>query len=212
MKSVRRTQILAIGLLAVPCAFIVAPGAQAKDRCAYAGAKVVRQTKALRLYSLSPKNAQDRYYICVRSNGRRFRVDNRGFGDQSLKLTKRFVASGKFVAFALSYYASEDIAGLNIVVLNITTGRRKEYLQDIDVFTHPAVPSLVLRPTGSAAWMLTMTPIGSSVVAKREVRRTASNGDALLDSGAGIAPSSLRLSGKTLSWTNAGVFKTATLN
>lgn len=215
MTSARRVRTLAIALLAAGSALVVAPAAQARDRCAYAGARVRTQTKALRLYALSRKNSQDwYYYICVRSNGRRFRVDNRNYPDsvQYFRNKKLFAASGKFVAFALSYYVSEDVAGLSIVVLNITSGKRTEYLQDIHhVFSRPGVPSLVLRPTGSAAWVLTPTLL-SGDVAPREVRRTASKGDALLDSGAGIAPASLKLSGKTLSWTNAGISRTATLN
>lgn len=214
MESGCRSRSLAIALLAVALALAVAPVAQARDRCAHAGAKVLTQTRALRLYLLlSSGTNQDRYYICVRSNGRRFRVDNRQDPDEDFAFKKLFVASGRYVAFALSDYANEDAAGLTIAALNFTTGKRTEYRQDIDDFSRPAVPSLVLRPTGTAAWVLTTTPISTSEgVAKREVRRTAPNGDALLDSGAGIAPESLRLSGKTLSWTNAGVPRTATLN
>ncbi|MEA2424318.1 MAG: hypothetical protein QOH13_728 [Thermoleophilaceae bacterium] len=186
--------------------------AEAKDRCAFKGSKTLRQTSKLRLYVIASSGLSDRFYVCVRSNGRRFRADDRT--SQEVTMQKRsLTSSGSFAAVAYDSYQNEDAAGLNVVVIDLRTGKQRVHVENPDEFSVPTVPSIVLRSTGAAAWVYEQKPISSSEgTRKREVHAAGTGSIRTLDSGLDIDPASLALDGATVSWTNAGVRKTATLS
>jgi hypothetical protein len=79
-------------------------------------------------------------------------------------------------------------------------------------FGEPRVTDLELKPNGSVAWLVrlpyTFGPPSNSV----EVIAVDANGRRLLDSSDDVVPDSLTLDGSTLSWINAGVTHSATLD
>ncbi|MBA2507040.1 MAG: hypothetical protein H0V29_14045 [Thermoleophilaceae bacterium] len=71
--------------------------------------------------------------------------------------------------------------------------------------------SLILTQSGKTAWIATATTFtGAQQPTKNiEVFKWTANSPQLLDQGLGIAPTSLKLSGSALSWTNSAQQKTA---
>jgi hypothetical protein len=122
-------------------------------------------------------------------------------------------SSGSFAAVAYDDYQNEDAAGLNVVVIDLKTGKQRVHVENPDEFSTPTVPSIVLRSTGAAAWVYEQKPISSSEgTRRREVHAAGTGSIRTLDTGLGIDPASLALDGATVSWTNAGMRKTATLS
>jgi len=198
-----------IGTTLLAAVLLLSLGAQAeaKDRCALKGSKTLRQTSKLRLYSIG----LDRFYVCVRANGRRFRADDRRSQDVTM-LKSTLTSAGSFGAVAYSYYRNEDTAGLRVVVIDLRTGKQRVHAENPDEFSDPRVPALVLRSTGAAAWVYEQTPISSSEGTRvREVHAAGTGAIRTLDSGLDIAAASLALSGATVSWTKAGERRTATI-
>ena len=76
----------------------------------------------------------------------------------------------------------------------------------------PAVTDLELRDTGGVAWIArgTVGPLGSNSLEVRKLEPGAT-ASVLLDSGPGVDPGSLALSGATLYWTSAGAPRSAPL-
>jgi hypothetical protein len=64
----------------------------------------------------------------------------------------------------------------------------------------------VLQSGGSIAWIATV----QSIIGHRKNNEVHANGK-LLDSGSGIAPSSLRLVGSKLTWRDGSAIRSATL-
>lgn len=205
LAAMTRRMLTTLGIAAL--ALLAAAPAHAADRCALKGSKTLRQTSTLRLYSLGI----DRYYVCVRSNGRRFRADNRRSQDVTM-LKSTLTSAGSFAAVAYSNYQNEDAAGLNVVVIDLRTGKQRVHIENPDEFTVPRVPALVLRTNGAAAWVYDQTSISTGEgERKRELHAAGTGAIRTLDTGLGIDPATLALDGARLSWTNAGVSRTATI-
>jgi len=202
-----RLSVRLLGLVAAFCLLAVSQ-AEARDRCAYAGSTTLRQTSKVRLYVIGG----DRFYVCVRSNGRRFRADDRQTDDVTMLKTS-LATAGSYAAYAYTYYRNEDVEGLRVVVLNLKTGKQLIHVEQPDEFSTNSVPALVLRSTGTAAWIFEEKPIsGSEGTRKREIHTARTGEIRTLDSGLDIDVRSLRLQSRTLYWTKAGVAKTATLD
>jgi len=202
-----RVSVRLLGLVAAFCLLGVSQ-AEAKDRCAYAGAKTLRQTSKVRLYVIDG----DRFYVCVRSNGRRFRADDRTAEDVTMLKTS-LTTAGSYAAYAYTYYRNEDVEGLSVVVLNLKTGKKLIHVEQPDAFSATSVSALVLHPTATVAWIFEEKPIsGSEGTRKREIHTARTGEIRTLDSGLDIDVRSLRLQSRTLYWTKAGVAKTATLD
>ncbi len=99
--------------------------------------------------------------------------------------------------------------------------RRRRVHFDWIVFDPPfgeaiqgGMPALVLAPTGAVAYVVRRESDrdhNGRVVARVAVRAMDAGGRRLLDKGEGIDPASLRLDGATVSWTNGGEPRSATL-
>ncbi len=73
------------------------------------------------------------------------------------------------------------------------------------------VTDLVLKPNGSVAWIVDrLAFMGSPHTI--DVVAVDSTGRRLLDSGLAVDPTSLTLTGSTLTWRKGGATKSATLN
>ena len=126
----------------------------------------------------------------------------------------------RLVRFAGSYVAYvQNIEGVDdhVGVMNLRTGRLGNYeeVRPIDNAVCPQVVSLVLKSDGAAAWIATNflaegfceNPPGPAI----EVRLHDRHGLRVVDSGTGIVPTSLRLSGSMLQWVDAGHVRSVTL-
>jgi hypothetical protein len=124
--------------------------------------------------------------------------------------------AGNFVAFG-AYEGSPCVRygmcrpgyspSLTTAVVDLRTGARRDFHLADPRGTPVAGRALVLNSGGSIAWI--GCPAGCD--AGRELHTIDAHGNHLLDAGA-LDPASLRLSGSTLSWTNAGAPRSATLS
>ncbi len=81
-----------------------------------------------------------------------------------------------------------------------------------DDSTHDELERIVVTADGAVAWSATSSRRGArTAVEVRRRRRGTTNQAVLLDSGAAIDPDSLRRRGRTITWTNAGVRRSARL-
>jgi hypothetical protein len=168
-------------------------------------------------------------YACLYSNGHaRLLSTIEHWEYQLVRFSARYVA---FVAFA-------EGANAYVGVMNLNTGhvrRFREYEEVAPIKPPPnecpsAVPncsvvcpqvdSLVLKPDGAVAWIAvnfsapgptTGASCGTQIAPVTEVRRHDQRGLDVIATGAGIVPSSLRLAGATLSFTDDERTVTSTL-
>ncbi len=175
------------------------------------GTTTIAQSRRARVFS-DDRNGND--YACLYSDGRARYLSSSEHYEYRLV---RF--AGAYVAFVVNVEASDDHVG----VMNLRTGRLQSLqavsptaqtgLAQCPIATLPIcyvvglqVDALVLKATGAAAWIAT-----NSATPTIEVRRHDRRGLRILDHGTAILPSSLRLSGSALHWTDAGTERTATL-
>ena len=74
------------------------------------------------------------------------------------------------------------------------------------------VRDLVLKENGSVAWTVGRGSFGDPGYFAQELWVRDGQGERLLDSGAGLDPTSLTLTDSTLTWINGGVVRSATLS
>ena len=199
-------------LLLAPAGATAAP-----DRCAVKGSKTERKTKQVRVYTTVRGS---NWYSCYRRTGRKTRLDapkGQTFGDGG-GLEDDIVVlqvAGPYVGF--SRFGADHPTGVEeeggatpryfsfVEVVNVKRGRLAlSHDVDDDPNASPIVTDLVLRPTGSVAWIIDKAGQRSVVALTSSDLRT-------LDSGREINPDSLDLQGTTLSWTNGVEVNTATL-
>jgi hypothetical protein len=107
-----------------------------------------------------------------------------------------------------------DTGSAVVIVRNLANGklatRNPATTAPLGAESYQQVDSLVLRTDGAVAWIAT----ASSIVQHSreiEVHSTDTSGTRELDSGAGVAPMSLRLHGSRLTWRHGGSTRTAKL-
>jgi len=189
---------------AVLVAFAVFPaGASAAERpCRPAGSKALLTTATTRVYE-TPVRGQgySRVYGCRYRVGRPWRLGDSYDAGHDISEIDPMQVRGRFLVYRDFYEHYSDTAA-GITVRDLTTGRRMHR------FDRPsyAVAGAVLDRHGSVAW------IGQLPDRSYEVRRADRQGEnTRLDAGPAIEPSSLALSGSTVSWRNGGATKTAPL-
>jgi hypothetical protein len=147
-------------------------------------------------------------YACLYSNGHaRYLSSSEHFEYRLVRF------AGLYVAYVQNIEAVDDHIG----VLNLRTGQMHNYqeVRPIENGVCPQVDSLVLKGDGAVAW------IGTNFLAEAfclnppapaiEVRCHDRRGLRTIDTGNGIVPTSLRLSGSRLRWLSAGHARSATL-
>ncbi|HEX3391499.1 MAG TPA: hypothetical protein VHS55_02955 [Solirubrobacteraceae bacterium] len=190
--------------LAAPLA--VQSSAQARIPCRPgAGTVTLAHSSKARIFEY---NRDGNDYACLYSNGHARYLS--GSEHYEYRLV-RF--AGPYVAYVENIAAVDDHIG----VVNLSTGNHHSYqeVRPIENSTCPQVDSLVLKGDGAVAWIGTnflaesfcVNPPGPAV----EVRRHDRRGLRTIDSGVGVVPTSLQLSGSQLRWTNAGHVHFATL-
>jgi hypothetical protein len=122
--------------------------------------------------------------------------------------------AGRIAAYA-QVRCGVDTASSQVVVRDLADGK---VLMSHPAISHVPGPEsfesvrvIVVKRDGAVAWIAAVSSIGhpSSLF---EVHRGDRQGHALLDSGARIVPRSLRLHGSTITWTDAGMPRSATLS
>jgi hypothetical protein len=144
----------------------------------------------------------DAYYACLYSDGHARELSDNEHYEYALV---RF--AGPYVAFVQSIESAESDVG----VVNLRTGHAHYYEElaaPIEASVCPEVRSLVLSPDGAVAWIATNF-LGEVCGPEHprptiEVRLADRYGLHVLDSGRGIVSTSLRLSGSTIEWVDAG--------
>jgi hypothetical protein len=183
-----------------------ADAAGKRARCAVKRSHTVAKNRLVRVYSVS-RNGNRRLTGCLRATGRKLLVvreyddgyvESGAFRD--VRLAGRFVAV-VFEATDVSCKAEcppgYEPTQTSVVISDVRARR------DRTTLTHAQPGSLRLSKAGVAAW-LAPAPTGF------EVHALDGAGEPVLDSGA-IDPASLALSGLRLTWTNAGVARSADL-
>lgn len=189
------------------------------------GTKTIAHSSRARIFS-DERTGDD--YACLYSNGRaRYLSTTEHWEYKLVRFSGRYVA---FVAFA-------EAANADVGVMNLSTGRVRRFREYEEVapikappdecpsavpncsVVCPQVDSLVLKPDGAVAWIAVNFPApsptdpscGTQIAPVTEVRRHDQRGLDVIATGAGITPSSLRVAGTTLSFTDEGHTVTSTL-
>ena len=208
-----------------------APGALASRRqhkrsrpltCNTRRGSTVFRSGRVRLLAVGPapieyqSDVTSRLMGCLKPNGRAFFLDFLSqAGDSNVGVLESPRAAAPFVAYAIQ--ASDEIAGkygqpstsyIHIESVNLRTGKKVTYSQfvqqpDQQSTAEAAVPNLQVTTSGWIAWILSSAK-GETLYA------FDSGGRRILDTGS-IDPKSLAVSGSTVTWTNAGVQRSATL-
>lgn len=183
--------------IAAALAVAVAPSAALAarpraPRCPARGAVVVEQTRTAAVY-VDPRSGA--YRGCLRPHGRARRLAT---PDEIYSTVGGVTLAGRWVAFAYSHTPEckadcpPDVTGSGYVALvNLGDGRRYSATA-----LDPAALALTVR--GTLVYLLDDTLYALDRA-----------GDRVLDTG-DIAPASVRASGTTVSWTNAGVPRSQT--
>jgi hypothetical protein len=102
----------------------------------------------------------------------------------------------------------------SVVVRRLTDGTQVKELRAtraVGAEAFQSVGSVVVRANGAVAWIgLEHSIVGGSTAI--EVHASGAGGDQVLDSGSRIDPTSLRLHGSRLSWSDGGATRHATLH
>jgi hypothetical protein len=206
-----------IPVIAAAAATLAACGATSAARaggsshgCAARG-KTIAQTAGVRLYRVGNPDgtAEPKYFLCSSKTGHSYRVDGT---DPEDYVSKKIAVAGNEALVAVIGHAGEDLGTLHPTVLNLATGQKRSFNTSAEDFSTLKLTALAVNAQGAAAWVYEQFPLDPGEgIRQRQVQKGDANGAAVLDDGLGIDPSSLKLTGDTLTWTDSGQQKTATL-
>lgn len=203
-----RTGLVASTVLALAVTLAAQASAQTPVPCRPApGTTTIAHSRYARLFEDAHTDA---YYACLYSDGHARELSDNEHYEYALV---RF--AGPYVAFVQSIESAESDVG----VVNLRTGHahyHEELVAPIEASVCPEVGSLVLSPDGAVAWIATNF-LGEVCGPEHprptiEVRLADRYGLHVLDSGLGIVSTSLRLSGSTIEWVDAGRARSVALH
>jgi len=209
------TLVLAAGLLLAPAASAAitpGPGERARSirapHCTMNGAKTIAANRHVRVF-----RARGEVFGCRRSANRAYEIGHGGQECQNNDLIDSAVVAGNFVGLNVRT-CSLDSSDSKVSLVNLRDGRGRFSSAPLStpgsVAGYDAVRGMVLTAAGRFAWIGVRLSRGDIVAA--EVRRRLpdfSDRSAVLDSGAGIDPRSLRLRGSQVRWRDNGVARSA---
>lgn len=199
--------VAALGLAACGSSGAKAPPTPRAHSCGPRSAKTIAADPVARVY-----RSGDTVYGCSSRTGRRTTLGQTSISAKDRTRLGLVRLAGSYAAFASSTFGV-DSGGAEVSVVRLSDGRRVRTGQAVDqglVESVQSVPSLVVRSDGAVAWIGQVRSIigrGEQL----EVHRADRRGAALLDRGADIAPRSLRLRGRRLSWRDGSSTRTSTL-
>jgi hypothetical protein len=207
---------LAAVLLTMSTAAVLATPALAanKSRCERPkGASLVKANSTVAVYrrSTTTGNGTKRtWWACYRSSGRRTVVHRGGvFGSENRQATD-FRVAGPYAAFQ-TFQAIRSRLTRTLVLFNVRSGKRVATVDvpESDVPIDFELRQFVLHSSGVMAWLtgrynrIDPQPRGDTL----QVRDSA--GARVLDTGAYNTLAGLRVTATAVSWTNAGVARSA---
>jgi hypothetical protein len=211
-----------VSLSALATALVAAPAAPAaRDRCAVARSKTVKQTSAVRVLSVTRKEPTTTtgntttYYGCLRSTGRRVKVGST-FNDPSDDLTsgdvQAVLISGTSVALTTAGFEDigvegSDFAGLGVA--NLARGGRvyRVGISTNDEDLYSGFAKVLLRADGTAAWVIA----GQGDYDEVDVLGATAKRPTPVAYAKGILEKSLAFGGEGVTWTQAGATQTAAI-
>jgi hypothetical protein len=123
------------------------------------------------------------------------------------------VLAGPVVAYGLDTCGT-DFGSSQVMVRDLVSGKLVVSEHAISGGVPPEsfqrVKTVVIKPDGAVAWLTGFGSVGLSG-SHYQVVRVDQRGHALLDTGTGIGPESLRLRGSKVTWTDGGRTRSATL-
>ncbi len=183
------------------------PGTPPAARCGPTSGKTLAASSIARVYV-----AHGAVYGCATQTGKVYRLGGRRLCLVEPRIGPVTVV-GRFADYA-QVTCGIDTSSSQVVVRDLTDGTVLRSEAAISHVPGPesfeSVGTIVGKRDGAIAWLAGVTSIGHpSELA--EIHRVDSRGPALLDSGGGIAPGSLRLRGSRVTWSDGGKTRSATL-
>jgi len=179
----------------------------AAHACGPAAGHTIASSRVARVYAVGKS-----VYGCSGRTGKVTRLGASGPCVGSQHVGPAAVA-GELAGYGLQSCGVDTGSSL-VVVRRLSDGRvlvsQAATTQMLGPESYSSVGSLVLRSDGSVAWI----GLGSSIIRHTrdvEVHRAAQHGQALLDSGTTIDPTSLRLHGSRMTWRHGKTTRSATL-
>jgi hypothetical protein len=182
--------------------------------CTLKHAKTIKANRHVRVFRTVPAVGSGTVYGCRRHAARAYVLGE--FGEcQNNHEIRRVEVAGRRAALG-AFECSLDSGAWDVELVNLATGRLEFRSAPLaaplpDSATFDELQRIVATSDGALAWTATRRARGTrlAVEVRRRMRGTAT-ASVLLDSGTDIDPDSLRKRGRTLSWTKAGVRRTAT--
>lgn len=208
--------VAAVCSTAAPAQQLAEPLPRAKSvrapHCSLAGAKTMKANRHVRVF-----RAQSIVYGCRRGANRAYRIGY--FGECQNNDEVRIVElAGNRAALGI-FECSLTSGWWRIDLVNLRDGRR-EFTSGPLTMPQPAenvadtIHRIAVTADGALAWSasrrIAPQPAASSVEIRRR-RRGTNDRAVLLDSGTDVDPDSLRRRGDTITWTKAGVRRSAPL-
>lgn len=177
--------------------------------CGPKSAKTLARSSSARLFL-----RQAKIYGCANGKRHQFLIGNQSSCLVAPGLASPVAAAGQLAGYGL-VRCLVDTRSASVVIRRLSDGKQLNRLAASTGKQRPesfdSVASLVLRSDGSVAWITTVaSPLAR--VSTAEVHRADRHGAALLDSGPAINPRSLSLHGSTVSWTDGGSRRSASLS
>ncbi|MGI8412296.1 MAG: hypothetical protein ACR2QA_07345 [Solirubrobacteraceae bacterium] len=178
--------------------------------CAGRGVKTILATRAGTVFSLDGVT-----YACSRRTGRRYRLaGSRPCAGEGSELSGPVRIAGNRIGYG-RVMCGIDFLPAEVIVRSLRTGRviRREpaVTDDSGIEPSESIDAVVLRPGGDVGWIATSAHPAGEGPPVIEVNRASARGAVLLDSGASIAPGSLRLRGSLMTWRDASAVRSAPL-
>ena len=226
MRITPPTRVPAIATSLVLAAAVIGAGAIAASAqlssaksvrapgCTLKRAKTIKANRDVRVFRTVPVAGSGTVYGCRRRAARAYVLGE--FGECQNNHEIRLVeVAGRRAALG-AFECSLDSGAWDVELVNLANGRLEFRSAPLasplpDAFTFDELARIVATSDGALAWTATRRARGTqlAVEVRRRMRGTAT-ASILLDSGTDIDPDSLRKRGRTLSWTKAGVRRTAT--
>jgi hypothetical protein len=206
----RRTIIAALALTAC----LALPSGANAASCRFAGHRVVERGSDGVVLEGPLRDGFRTSYGCLFSVGRRVRLDHPDEGINAVS----FALAGRYVAFHQRFFEPVGDHFDDMVVVDLRTDRRRHIAElytderyDEGVLD-AGTTDMALRRNGSVAWISCEADSeGCDRSTPYQVHRIDGRGHRLLDTGRRIGPRSLRLTRRTVRWTNAGEPRSASL-
>jgi len=155
--------------------------------------------------------------VCLSKTGRRIRLGqyNIGGGERIENLYYR--TAGRFLGFDAADIGSRDGDHTRLVLLNLTTGRRRSLDEGGGLSIRPPgtlvrATALALAANGSMVWIARVINVdanGQEAPPTYELHELTQTTSRVLASGSDIRPTALRLSGGRVSWVQGGTMRTS---